>query len=217
MLAAVSTEHKIGMLVVAGTFIAFALSASFLFPRYWPQFPGKNGLGAFVAASVALFVAMMLAVEFFAVEEEEAEAGTEAAAVEEQATTAPETTATTETETTEAATTEAQTTTAETTTAETTTTAARPRTISVAGTEFAFALDATELEPGSYVFRLRNEGQVPHDLAVEGPGVDGAKTPVIDPGATAEVDVELRSGDYELWCTVPGHRDAGMEAEVSVS
>lgn len=206
MLAAVSTEHKIGMLVVAGVFIAFALSASFLFPRYWPQFPGKGGLGAFIVASIALFVAMMLAVEFFAVEEPEAEAGTEAAAVEEPATTA-ETTTTEPPTTTEAAE----------TTAPTTTTAAAPRTITVSGTEFAFALSATELEPGSYVFRLRNEGQVPHDLAIEGPGVDGEKTPVIEAGATADVDVELQSGDYELWCTVPGHRDAGMETEVTVS
>ena len=212
MLAAVSTEHKIGMLVVAGLFIVFALSASFLFPRYWPQFPGKGGLGAFIVASVALFVAMMLAVEFFAVEEPEAEAGTEAAAVEEPATTASEPPTTTEA-TTETATTQTETTETE----PTTTTAARPRTISVSGTEFAFALAATELQPGSYVFRLRNEGEIPHDLAIEGPGVDEEKTPVIDPGATAEVDVELEPGDYELWCTVPGHRDAGMEAEVTVS
>jgi uncharacterized cupredoxin-like copper-binding protein len=201
VLAAVSTEHKIGMLVVAGIFIAFALSASFLFPRYWPQFPGSSGLGAFIVASIALFVAMMLAVEFFAVEEEEAEAGTETAAIEETGTSETETATTTET----------------TETAPTTTTTARPRTITVSGTEFAFALSATELEPGSYVFELRNEGQLGHDLAIEGPGVDETKTPVTDPGATAEVDVELESGDYELWCTVPGHRNAGMEAEVTVS
>jgi uncharacterized cupredoxin-like copper-binding protein len=198
VLAALSTEHQIGMLVVAGIFIAFALSASFLFPRYWPQFPGSSGLGAFIVASIALFVAMLLAVEFFAVEEEEAEAREAPAAVE-------ETTTTTLPTTTEAATTEPTTTTAE------------PRTITVSGTEFAFALSATELEPGSYVFELRNEGQLGHDLAIEGPGIDETKTPVIDPGATAELDVELESGAYELWCTVPGHRDAGMEAEVSVS
>jgi uncharacterized cupredoxin-like copper-binding protein len=202
VLAALSTEHKVGMLVVAGIFIAFALAASFLFPRYWPQFPGSTGLGAFIVASLALFVAMMLAVEFFAVEEEEAEAGTEPAAVEEPApTTTTETAATTETGE----------------TAPATTTTAQPRTITVSGSEFAFALSATELEPGSYVFELRNEGQLGHDLAIEGPGVDEAKTPVIDPGATADVEVELQQGDYELWCTVPGHRDAGMEAEVTVS
>jgi uncharacterized cupredoxin-like copper-binding protein len=201
VLAALSTEHKIGMLVVAGIFIVFALSASFLFPRYWPQFPGSTGLGAFIVASIALFVAMMLAVEFFAVEEEEAHAGAEAAAVEDRETTTTETAATTET----------------TETAPATTAAAQPRTITVTGTEFAFALSATELEPGSYVFELRNEGQLGHDLAIEGPGVEETNTPVIDPGASADLEVSLEPGDYELWCTVPGHRDAGMEAEITVS
>jgi uncharacterized cupredoxin-like copper-binding protein len=199
------------MLVVAGIFIAFALSASFLFPRYWPQFPGRGGLGAFIVASLTLFVAMMLAVEFFAVEEEEAEAGSEPATVEE--------TGTSETET--ATTTESAETTATTASTETapsaTTTTAGPRTITISGTEFAFAVSATELSPGSYVLELRNEGQLGHDLAIEGPGVDEEKTPVIDPGATADLEVELESGDYELWCTVPGHRDAGMEAELTVS
>jgi uncharacterized cupredoxin-like copper-binding protein len=203
VLAALSTAHQIGMLVVAGIFIVFALLSSFVFPRYWPQFPGSRGLTAFVVVSLALFVAMLLAVEFFAVEEE-AEARDEPAAVEETTTTTPTETAPTTTEAAE-------------TTEPTTTATAEPRTITVSGTEFAFALSATELGPGSYVFELRNEGDLGHDLAIAGPGVDEAKTPVIDAGETAEVDVELQSGDYELWCTVPGHREAGMEAEVTVS
>ena len=204
MVAALSTEHQVGLLVAAGLFISFALLSSFVFPRYWPQYPGARGLGAFIVASITLFVAMMLAVEFFAIEEEEAEARDEPAAVE-------ETPATTTTETSPATTEAAETATT------TPTTTAEPRTITVSGTEFAFAVSATELEPGSYVFELRNEGDIGHDLAIEGPGVDETTTPVIDPGGTADLEVQLQSGDYELWCTVPGHREAGMEAEVTVS
>ena len=207
MLAAVSTEHKIGMLVVAGLFIGFALLSSFVFPRYRPQFPGAKGLSAFIVVSLALFVAMLLAVEFFAVEEEEAEAGTEAAEVQE----APETTtAATTTE----ATTESDT---ETEAAPTTTEAgATPQTVTVSGTEFAFALTPSDVTPGVVVFRLENDGQIAHDLAVEGPGIE-EKTPVIDAGETAELEVELEPGDYELYCSVPGHRDAGMEVELPVA
>ena len=207
MVAALSTEHKIGMLVVAGIFIAFALASSFVFPRYRPQFPGPRGLTAFIVVSVALTVAMLLAVELWAVEEEEAEAGDHPAAVEETQTGVTETTETT---------TEPTTTTTE-TEETTTTTTAEPQTVDVAGTEFAFALTPDDVHPGVVVFRLENDGQIGHDLKVEGPGGVDAKTPVIDPGATAEVEVELQEGDYELYCTVPGHREGGMEVDLAVS
>jgi uncharacterized cupredoxin-like copper-binding protein len=211
VLAALSTEHKIGMLVVAGIFITFALASSFFFPRYWPQFPGRNGLGAFIVGSVALFVAMLLAVEFFAVEEEEAEAGGEPAAVEE--------TQTAGTETAETATTETAT---EATTTQATTTEAATQTVEVSGTEFAFKLTPDDVRPGVVIFRLRNDGQIGHDLAIEGPGVEEAaggeaKTPVIDAGQTADLELSLEEGTYDLYCSVPGHRDAGMELELEVA
>jgi uncharacterized cupredoxin-like copper-binding protein len=206
VVAALSTEHQVGLLVVAGLFIAFALLSSFVFPRYWPQYPGARGLGAFIVASITLFVAMMLAVELFAIEEEEAEARDEPAAVEETTTT---TTAETSPATTEAAETE--------TTTTTTTTTAAPQTVTVSGTEFAFALNPSDVRPGVVVFRLENDGQIAHDLKVEGPGVEDEKTPVIDPGQTADVRVELQEGDYELYCTVPGHREGGMEVDLKVA
>jgi hypothetical protein len=57
--------HEIGLIIVAAIFIAFALASSFLVPRYKPDFPGPNGLGVFVIASVVLFGLMIAAVNFF--------------------------------------------------------------------------------------------------------------------------------------------------------
>ncbi len=57
--------HEIGLIVVAAVFIAFALVASFVVPRYKPDFPGPNGLGPFVIASIVMFVLMVAAVNFF--------------------------------------------------------------------------------------------------------------------------------------------------------
>ncbi len=73
----------IGLALVAGIFIAFSLASSFLFPRRNPDFPGPGGLRLFVLASLALFVAMMLAVWFFADEggEEQEHGGGESAAL----------------------------------------------------------------------------------------------------------------------------------------
>ena len=60
----------IGLAVTGGIFIAFALASSFLAPRRWPDFPGKNGLSVFIIACVVLFAAMITAVEVFGVESE---------------------------------------------------------------------------------------------------------------------------------------------------
>jgi hypothetical protein len=57
--------HEIGLIVVAAIFIAFALVASFVVPRYKPDFPGPNGLSTFVIASVVMFGLMVAAVNFF--------------------------------------------------------------------------------------------------------------------------------------------------------
>ena len=57
--------HEIGLIVVAAVFIAFALVASFVAPRLKPDFPGPNGIGAFVIASILMFVLMVAAVNFF--------------------------------------------------------------------------------------------------------------------------------------------------------
>jgi uncharacterized cupredoxin-like copper-binding protein len=80
LVAALSTGHMIGLAVTGGVFIAFALASSFLAPRRWPDFPGKNGLSVFVIVSLVLFVAMLTAVEIFGVESEsKAEAAAPAA------------------------------------------------------------------------------------------------------------------------------------------
>ncbi len=53
------------LIVVAAVFIAFALTASFLAPKKWPDFPGPNGLSTFVIGSILMFVLMVLAINFF--------------------------------------------------------------------------------------------------------------------------------------------------------
>jgi uncharacterized cupredoxin-like copper-binding protein len=72
LLAGLTAGHKIGLAVVAAVFIVFALTSSFVVPRRRPDFPGKNGLGPFVIASIFLFGAMLSAVAVFGVEKSEA-------------------------------------------------------------------------------------------------------------------------------------------------
>ena len=69
MLLGISNEGKLGLGLLAGLFILFALLSSFYFPRRNPNFPG-NRLGVFVAVTVLLFAVTMVGVFVFAAEEE---------------------------------------------------------------------------------------------------------------------------------------------------
>jgi mono/diheme cytochrome c family protein len=104
VVAGLSSGHKLGLGLVGGAFIVFALISSFLLPRRNPNFPGKH-MGVYIVIVVLFFVAMLSAVLVFGKESKEAEAGS------------PTTTATTTTTTTTAPTTTAPTTAPTTTTA----------------------------------------------------------------------------------------------------
>lgn len=72
---ALSTGNAVGLAVISGAFIVFALLSALVIPRRWPQYPGAR-LGWFIAATLVFFVATLGAVEVFAKEEpEEAAAG----------------------------------------------------------------------------------------------------------------------------------------------
>ena len=78
MLIAITTEGKLGLGILAGLFIVFAILSAFYFPRRNPDFPGDR-LGLFVLVTVVLFVGTIAGVVVFAAEEEE-EHGAEAVA-----------------------------------------------------------------------------------------------------------------------------------------
>jgi mono/diheme cytochrome c family protein len=58
VLSALATSHKVGIAVVAGVFIAFALVSSFVLPSMRPQFPGRR-VGLFVVVTVLLTAGML--------------------------------------------------------------------------------------------------------------------------------------------------------------
>jgi mono/diheme cytochrome c family protein len=70
VLLGLSTGHALGLALVAGTFVLFALVSALLVPRRWPEFPGRN-LPWFIFGTLVLFVATLGAVEVFAKEPKE--------------------------------------------------------------------------------------------------------------------------------------------------
>jgi plastocyanin len=70
-------------------------------------------------------------------------------------------------------------------------------------------------KPGTYTFVVTNKGPTSHNLTISGPGVSNQATPTAAPG-TQDLTVTLQSGKYDFFCSVPGHKALGMNAEVTV-
>jgi plastocyanin len=97
--------------------------------------------------------------------------------------------------------------------------ASAAKTIKVSEVEYRIKLPsdtAQTLSAGAYTFEVTNDGKQPHDLVVVGPDVAHARTPILQPGKTAELKVVLKTGSYDLYCSIPGHKQLGMDAKLAV-
>ncbi len=77
------------------------------------------------------------------------------------------------------------------------------------------SLETREPKSGSVTISFTNDSSVPHDVRVEGPEGDLGGTEVIT-GDSAEATVGLGPGEYTFYCSVAGHREAGMEGTLLV-
>ena len=57
---------------------------------------------------------------------------------------------------------------------------------------------------------------MPHNLEIEGNGVEAGPSATISGGEKAELKVTLKPGTYQFFCAIPGHREAGMEGTLTV-
>lgn len=78
-----------------------------------------------------------------------------------------------------------------------------------------WAAAPSQAPAGEVAFELVNDDDVFHDLTVEELGDQTVAE--ADPGVTDTGTVALEPGDYTFYCSVPGHREAGMEATVAVT
>ena len=54
-----------------------------------------------------------------------------------------------------------------------------------------------------------------HNIAIEGNGVN-EKGEIVKNGGMSKVEVDLKPGEYAFFCSVPGHREGGMEGKLTV-
>jgi plastocyanin len=93
----------------------------------------------------------------------------------------------------------------------------------VASTDAGVVVSAVDIafEPKSFAISadtdvtitLQNNGMLQHDLVIE--GTDFA-TDLLNGGDAQELIVNLPAGEYVYYCSVAGHREAGMEGTLTV-
>lgn len=84
------------------------------------------------------------------------------------------------------------------------------------GSELKFDQTSLEAAAGEVTITMVNEGDLPHNVAIEGNGVD-EKGEIVQNGATSTVTATLEPGEYAFYCSVPGHREGGMEGTLTVT
>lgn len=73
-------------------------------------------------------------------------------------------------------------------------------------------------KPGRVEFKVDNDGQAPHTIEVEGPSGEQELRPVLDPGQSGTLEVNLdKPGKFEWYCPVGNHRDLGMKGVITVA
>ena len=87
--------------------------------------------------------------------------------------------------------------------------------VKVVAQDIKFPESRYEAKAGTIAFEYPNEGAALHTLVVEG-HEDEMKLEA-NGGETDSGTIELEPGTYVLYCDVPGHRAAGMEAELVLS
>jgi manganese oxidase len=80
--------------------------------------------------------------------------------------------------------------------------------------EFAIEPTSVEVAAGG-TLQVTNDGSADHDLAIHDTDV---QTPILSAGDTETLDISsLEPGEYEMYCTIPGHEESGMSATLTIT
>jgi len=93
---------------------------------------------------------------------------------------------------------------------------AEPTVVEIPADEAGLAYQVTEATApaGEVTLRMPNPSGLDHNIAVDMP--TAAEGEVVGNGGVSEITVNFPAGEYEYFCTVPGHRGAGMTGTLTV-
>lgn len=81
--------------------------------------------------------------------------------------------------------------------------------------ELKFDKESLSAKAGKVTITMANPSSVPHAVSIRGGGVDEDGETVGKDGEST-VEAELKAGEYEFYCPVNGHDQAGMKGTLTV-
>lgn len=81
--------------------------------------------------------------------------------------------------------------------------------------QLAYVTHTARAKPGELTILSPNPSGTPHNIALELEGGDEVGK-VVQNGGVSRIDVEVEEGKYAFYCSVPGHREGGMEGTLTV-
>jgi plastocyanin len=85
------------------------------------------------------------------------------------------------------------------------------------GGALAYTAKSITAKAGNVTIDFKNPQALQHDVAVENAsGEEVGKTELVAEGSSTASLENLKPGTYTFYCTVPGHREAGMEGTLTV-
>lgn len=86
--------------------------------------------------------------------------------------------------------------------------------IPAAAQGLAYETTAASAPAGTVTLRMPNPSAIPHNIAVDEPQKQAGE--VVEMGGVSEISQDFPAGEYEYYCSVPGHREAGMVGTLTV-
>jgi uncharacterized cupredoxin-like copper-binding protein len=84
------------------------------------------------------------------------------------------------------------------------------------GGALKFDKSSLTAKAGKVTIVMDNPSDLPHAVEIEGNGVEVAGDTVMK-GGVSEASADLKAGEYEFYCPVEGHKEAGMEGTLTVN
>jgi plastocyanin len=78
--------------------------------------------------------------------------------------------------------------------------------------QLAFTTNKATGSTGEITVKMANKSGTPHDIVIDGKG----KGQIVQNGGVSQFKANFAAGNYTFYCSVPGHRQAGMQGTLTV-
>ena len=84
------------------------------------------------------------------------------------------------------------------------------------GGALKFDKSSLTAKAGKVTIVMDNPSNLPHAVEIEGNGVE-EEGETVEKGGVSKASADLEAGEYEFYCPVDGHKQAGMEGTLTVN